>query len=207
MWALWRWYSSKITRFVYWDRSRKGLWAETPCGQISETCCVREWMRSWTSCYKQRYLRKSRKVCLAGSLWWWCQKVMVTSESALKCVPRTKPLIVIRERHPISTEEELLHDSNGSKVFSKVDLRWRFHQTLLSGESRHIPTLGTHRGLYRYKRLRLAWHLPQRNTKKIVRDVLRGCVGVANIAETWLFMGSIWERYRWARHEAFCGAW
>ena len=39
---------------------------------------------------------------------------------------------IIRERHPIPTVEELLHDLNGSTVFSKIDLKWGFHQILLS---------------------------------------------------------------------------
>lgn len=60
---------------------------------------------------------------------------------------------IIRERHPIPTVEELLHDLNGSTAFSKIDLKWGFHQILLSEESRHITTFVTHRGLYRYKRL------------------------------------------------------
>lgn len=34
---------------------------------------------------------------------------------------------IIRERHPIPTVEELLHDLNGSTVFSKIDLKWGFH--------------------------------------------------------------------------------
>ena len=42
---------------------------------------------------------------------------------------------IIRERHPIPTVEELLHDLNGSTVFSKVNLKWGFHQILLSEDS------------------------------------------------------------------------
>ena len=61
--------------------------------------------------------------------------------------------VIIRERHRIPTVEELLHDLNGSTVFSKIDLKWGFHQILLSEDSRHITTFVTHRGLYRYKRL------------------------------------------------------
>ena len=60
---------------------------------------------------------------------------------------------IIRERHPIPIVEELLHDLNGSTVFSKVDLKWGFHQILLSEDSQHITTFMAHRGLYRYKRL------------------------------------------------------
>ena len=33
---------------------------------------------------------------------------------------------IVREGHPIPTEEELLHNLNGSTVFSTVDLKWGF---------------------------------------------------------------------------------
>ena len=31
---------------------------------------------------------------------------------------------IVRERHPMPTVEDLLHDINGSIVFSKLDLKW-----------------------------------------------------------------------------------
>ena len=31
---------------------------------------------------------------------------------------------IIREIHPFPTVEEVLHDLNGSTVFSKIDLKW-----------------------------------------------------------------------------------
>ena len=50
-----------------------------------------------------------------------------------------------RERHPIPTIEEVLHDLNGSTVFSKLDLKWGFHQVELETESRRVlqPSLHT----------------------------------------------------------------
>ena len=35
---------------------------------------------------------------------------------------------IVRERHPLPTIEEVLYDLNGSTVFSKLDLKWGFHQ-------------------------------------------------------------------------------
>ena len=60
---------------------------------------------------------------------------------------------IVRECHPIPTIEEVLYDLNGSTVFSKLDLKWGFHQIKLEAESREITTFVTHRGLYSYKRL------------------------------------------------------
>ena len=60
---------------------------------------------------------------------------------------------IIHERHPIPTVQELLHDLNGSTVFSKIDLKWGFHQILPIEDSRHITAFVTHRGLYHYRQL------------------------------------------------------
>ena len=35
---------------------------------------------------------------------------------------------VLQERHPIPTVDEILQNMNQSTVFSKLDLRWGFHQ-------------------------------------------------------------------------------
>ena len=44
---------------------------------------------------------------------------------------------VMRERHYIPTVE-VLCDMNGSKVFSKLDMKWGFHQIELDVDSREI---------------------------------------------------------------------
>ena len=88
-----------------------------------------------------------------------------------------------RERHPIPTIEEVLHDLNGSTVFSKLDLKWGFHQVELETESRRITAFITHRGLFQYKRLMFGITSAPDKYQKIVKDVLIGCKGVANIAD------------------------
>ena len=50
----------------------------------------------------------------------------------------------------IPTVDDLLQDMNGSKIFSKLDLKWGYHQLELSSESREI-TFVTHARLYCYK--------------------------------------------------------
>ena len=68
---------------------------------------------------------------------------------------------IIRERHPIPTVDDILYQLNGSKVFSKLDLKWRLHQIELEQQSRIVTTFITHKGLYRYKRLMFGSVLPQ----------------------------------------------
>ncbi len=90
---------------------------------------------------------------------------------------------IIRERHPIPTIEDLLYQLNGSTVFTKLDLRWGFHQIELDTESRNITTFVTHRGIYRYKRLMFGIASAPEKYQQIVKDILKGCPGVANIAD------------------------
>ena len=87
---------------------------------------------------------------------------------------------VVRERHPIPTVDEVLHNMNESVVFSKLDLRWGYHQIELDEESRGI-TFATHTGLYRYKRLMFGITSAPEFYQHIIQQVLQGCDGVHNI--------------------------
>ena len=70
---------------------------------------------------------------------------------------------IVRECHPT---EEVLYDLNGSTVFSKLNLKWGFHQIELEAESREIMTFVTDRGLYRIRGLFLESPQPRRNIKR-----------------------------------------
>ena len=94
-----------------------------------------------------------------------------------------------RERHPIPTIEEVLHDLNGSTVFTKLDLKWGCHQVELDAESRQITTFITHRCLFRYKRLMFGITSAPEKYRKIVKDALIGCKGVKNIADDLIIHG------------------
>ena len=87
----------------------------------------------------------------------WVSPVIVVPKSdgdIRLCVDmRRANLAVKRERHPISTIEELLQEMNQSKIFSMLDVKWAYHQIELDPESRDITTFATHEGLFRYKRL------------------------------------------------------
>ncbi|GFR63235.1 transposon Ty3-G Gag-Pol polyprotein [Elysia marginata] len=80
-----------------------------------------------------------------------------------------------RERHPMPTLEEVINELNGSKFFSRLDLKQAFHQLELSEESRHITTFATHVGLRRYKRLMFginaAPELFQHHLNQILHDI------------------------------------
>ena len=90
---------------------------------------------------------------------------------------------IIRGRYPIPTVDELLHNMNGSKVFSKLDLKWGYHQLELSPESRQITTFVTHKGLYRYKRLLFGVSSASEQYQHEISTALAGIEGVDNISD------------------------
>ena len=70
------------------------------------------------------------------------------------CVDMREPnKAIIRERHLLPTVEEIIHDLNGSTVFSKLDLKSGYHQLELEESSRYITCFSTHIGIFQYKRL------------------------------------------------------
>ena len=84
---------------------------------------------------------------------------------------------ILRTRHPIPTIDELLLDMNGSVIFSKLDLKWGFHQIELDPESRHLTTFVTHKGLFRYKRLCFGVSCAPEHYQHILQQVLQDCEG------------------------------
>ncbi|CAC5404852.1 unnamed protein product [Mytilus coruscus] len=90
---------------------------------------------------------------------------------------------VKRVRHPIPTIDELLQEVNSSKVFSKLDVTWAYHQIELKPEIREITTFVTHKGLFRYKRLMFGISCAPELYQNIMQQVLQGCEGVHNIMD------------------------
>ena len=85
----------------------------------------------------------------------WVNPVMIVpknnGEILLWVDMRQANQAIMRRRYPFPTVDEVLHTMNGSKVFSKLDLKWGYHQLELSPESREITTFATPDGLFQYK--------------------------------------------------------
>lgn len=96
---------------------------------------------------------------------------------------------IVRERHPIPTVDEVLQDMTQSSVFSKLDLKWGYHQLELSEESRDITTFSTHAGLYRYKRLMFGVTSAPEIYQHAIQQALHGCEGVRNISDDIILHG------------------
>ena len=89
---------------------------------------------------------------------------------------------VIRERHPIPTLEETLEALNGAAVFSKLDLRWGYHQVELHPESRVLTTFA--------KRLIFGLSSAPEMYQYVIQQTLPGIPGVRNISDYIIVFGS-----------------
>ncbi|XP_060076193.1 uncharacterized protein K02A2.6-like [Ylistrum balloti] len=90
---------------------------------------------------------------------------------------------IVRERHPIPTVDEILYNMNGSTVFSKLDMKYGYHQIELEDSSREITTFVTHQGLYRYKRLMFGISSAPEKYQQIISQTFHDCEGVQNISD------------------------
>ena len=108
---------------------------------------------------------------------------------------------IMRRRYPIPTVDEVLHTMNGSKVFSKLDLKWGYHQLELSPESREITTFATPDGLFRYKRLLSGVCPASEQYQHETASALAGTEGVENILDDIVVHGPNTETHNRRLHQ------
>ena len=90
---------------------------------------------------------------------------------------------ILRERQPINTVDEIIHEMTGCVLFTKLDMKWGFHQLELDVDSRAITTFASHRGLYRYKRLMFGVSSAPEIYNHEVRKIISGIPGCTNMAD------------------------
>ncbi len=101
----------------------------------------------------------------------------------MRCVSKA----IFRERHPIPTLNT--KDLNGATVFSKLDLRWGYHQVELYPESQILTTFSTHVGLKNYKRMIFGL------LSEIYQYVIQGIPGAQNISDDIIVFGKDQESH------------
>lgn len=94
-----------------------------------------------------------------------------------------------RERHLMPTLSDFRAELNGSKYFSKIDLKQAYHQLELAEESRFITTFSTHEGLFRYQRLNYGTNSAAETFQNILQCNLSDIRGVKNIADDIIIHG------------------
>lgn len=79
---------------------------------------------------------------------------------------------ITRERHQMPTIDEVIHDLNGTTVFSKLDLHQGYHQLVLHPESRNVTTFSTHKGLFHYKRLSFGFNAAAEKFQHVISTAI-----------------------------------
>ena len=112
------------------------------------------------------------------------------------CVDMREPnKAILRSRHITPTLDDMILDLNGSKVFSKMDLRNGYQQLELSDDSRNITTFTTHVGLRRYKHLSFGVSSAAEIFQNTLSNVLEGLDGVRNISDDIIVFGRNQEEH------------
>jgi hypothetical protein len=112
------------------------------------------------------------------------------------CVDMREPnKAILRSRHITPTLDDMILDLNGSKVFSKMDLRNGYHQPELSEDSRNITTFTTHVGLRRYKRLSFGVSSAAEIFQNTLSNSLERLDGVRNISDDIVVFGRNQEEH------------
>ena len=94
-----------------------------------------------------------------------------------------------RERHLQPTIDDLIHDLNGARHFSKLDLSSAYYQLELDEESRQITTFTTHKGLFQYKRLNFGTNSASEIFLHTIQGVFNGIPGCRNISDDIIVFG------------------
>lgn len=103
--------------------------------------------------------------------------IRITSDS------RAVNKAIKRTRFPGKNIDDVIYLVNGSKYFAKLDIMKAFHQLEIDEESRHLTTITTHIGLYRYKRLHMGVSSASEIFAEVIREILSECPGCLNIAD------------------------
>ena len=90
---------------------------------------------------------------------------------------------------------------NGSKVFSKLDLKWGYHQLELSPESSEITTFATPDGLFRYKPLLFGVCSASEQYQHEIASALAGIEGVENVSDDIVVDGPDTETHNRRLHQ------
>lgn len=87
------------------------------------------------------------------------------------------PVLVV-EQYPLPLIDDLFAGLSGGKKFSKIDLNQAYLQIHVKEQSRKLLTINTHRGLFRYRRLRFGITSAPALCQRAMDQILTGLPGV-----------------------------
>ncbi|GFV94021.1 uncharacterized protein K02A2.6 [Trichonephila clavipes] len=80
------------------------------------------------------------------------------------------------EQYPLPRIEDIFAELSGGEFFTKIDLSAAYLQMLVDEQDRHLLTINTHKGLFRY--LRMNYGLAPTVWQRAIEQVLSGIAGV-----------------------------
>ena len=116
-------------------------------------------------------------------------------EVRLTCDSKALNKAIKRTRYPCKTIDDIIYMVNGATIFSKLDIVKAFHQLQLAKESRHLTTIVTHKGLYRYKRLHMGISCASEIFTEAIRVILAGIPNQLNMTDDVLVYGRTQEEH------------
>ena len=97
--------------------------------------------------------------------------------------------------YPLPRIEDLFTSLAGGQVFSKLDLSHAYLQVMLDEESKHLVTVNTHKGLFRFNRLPFGVSSAPAIFQRIMEGVLKGIPGVSIYLDDILITGKLEEQH------------
>ena len=97
--------------------------------------------------------------------------------------------------YPLPRIEDLFASLAGGQVFSKLDLSRAYLQVMLDEESKHLVTVNTHKGLFRFNRLPFGVSSAPAIFQRIMEGVLKGIPGVSIYLDDILITGKSEEQH------------
>ncbi|GFT40738.1 uncharacterized protein K02A2.6 [Trichonephila clavipes] len=82
------------------------------------------------------------------------------------------------EQYPLPRIEDIFAELSGGEFFTKIDLSEAYLQMLVDEQDRHLLTINTHKGLFRYKRMNYGIALAPAVWQRAIEQVLSGIAGV-----------------------------
>ena len=105
-----------------------------------------------------------------------------------------------RQGHPSPTVNDLIHELNGGKVFSQLELRFRYHRLSLANESRYITRIVTDKGLRRYTKLNFDSNSASELFQNVINNQVHDISGVIHISDDLIMHGKSQEDHGKPHH-------
>ena len=188
---------SSVFRYFQWHWKAQRSRSETPHWSVCTPCCsasstnsvphVQESRkRAWSTGAARNYWKGGWSYTMGVPIGnhakekWWCTHLRWHADGQQNNQLWTPSY---------TNQDDLIHTLNGATVFSKLDLRARYHQFTLAPESRYITTFATHKGLRRYAQLNFGTNSASEIFQMVINELIRDIPEALNISNDVIVFG------------------